>query len=263
MNCARVGMPLPPSIRTLRTQATPYVNANDPTWIMTGAFIEAMDLWGAVDPYDKNPRLMAKEAEDYLTQAVSIDSDLKTRFKCLENSLEWRVKVITDPTASAESVYHGVYHEYGSLFIAKAWNGMRACRILTCIIIMTILRRDGLLATGKYDDLLQRARDTPPLMRDGILASAPQLLGYVQNSKLSPPNSVDSNTPVILGAYLYSHLWCLYLAGLLPGNPPEIRSWVANRLRAIRSLTGCTLAEYIANMLESGTESGLGHLFLS
>src|SRR3569833_42281 len=255
----RTSVPVPPRLRLLRARAAKYVDAADPSWVMSDNFVEVMDLYKRVSP----DHLVSTLAEDvwvlcFLLVFVN-DRRLETTFDFSNLGRDWRYKTITDPVAKPELVYQGTYHVYYDLFVAKIWNSMRCCRIIANLLILAILCRDAQVASdddfasGPYADVSQQATASLLKLRDEILASVPQMMGLVDKSTLSlggdgEEDSTGARGPPVLGGYWL--LWFLYLAGTLPVNSPNVRAWVIGALRAVRVRSGVQKAEYLAVQLE-------------
>lgn len=93
---------------------------------------------------------------------------------------------------------------------------MRACRIILSHAIHCLLVREALTWArneledgGAYESLLQRVSDTTLEMRDAIIASAPQTLGFVQQDDRACHTGTTRLVPAS-GAYCI--LWHLFLA---------------------------------------------------
>ncbi|KAI9739879.1 MAG: hypothetical protein M1818_004935 [Claussenomyces sp. TS43310] len=245
--CSRYGNPVPPRLRFLRVELERNVIHKTPSWILCSAHIEVMNLVHRVDPDQETP-FLPDEWEKLLSHAVELDRRLENLIT--ELPVHWRFKTVNDPGADPRIVYHSTYHVYYNTWVAKVWDGMRACRIMLDQAIYSLLLREGLTWApselspdgGTYTALLQRVSDTMMEMRDGILASVPQMLGFVHHEASMGTSYLDCSStsmprPVTAsGAYFL--LWYLHLAGSLPLNTLETCAWVVDRLRAIRSATG-------------------------
>lgn len=281
--CSRYGHPVPPRIRFLRVEmerrsgggigaagiGASTCNYRGPSWTLGTAHIEVMDLYHRVNPEAQETAFLQDEWETLLSQAAALDRRLESLVADLPVS--WRFKTVNDPGANADIVYRGTYHVYYNTWVAKVWDGIRACRIILNQAIYCLLLREALTwaphelvsndddnkddskGGGAYVGMLQRISTTTTEMRDGILASVPQMLGFVDvhqdeaqlgTFKLSPHHPVPAS-----GAYFV--LWYLFLAGSLPINAAETRAWVVGRLRAIRAATGIQKAGYLADVLEN------------
>ncbi|RDW57460.1 hypothetical protein BP6252_13798 [Coleophoma cylindrospora] len=258
--CSRYGQPVPPRLRLLRVELERNFVRKGPPWILSTAHIEVMDLYNRVDPDQKTPFLPG-EWEKLLSHAAELDQRLENLVA--ELPAHWRFMTVSDPSANQHIVYNNVYHVYYNTWVAKVWNGLRACRIILNQVIYCLLLREGLAWApyelspegGVYTALLQRILETTTEMRDGILASVPQMLGFVRHDAAMGTSYLDcgrAGMPYFVpasGAYFL--LWYLFLAGSLPINSPETRAWVVDRLRAIRSAAGIQKAGYFADILET------------
>lgn len=258
--CSCYGLPVPPRLRLLRVEMERKVACKGPSWALSTLHIEVMDLFHRVDPEEETPSL-PNEWESLLSQAVELDRRIENL--AAELPIHWRFKTVCDPGANSQVVYHGTYHIYYNTWVGKVWDGMRACRIILNQVIYCLLLREGLAWApdeltpdkGAYAGMVQRVADTTTEMRDGILASVPQMLGYVQHEAAMGTSYLDCSTGgvphLVPASGAYFLLWYLYLAGSLPINTEDTRAWVVDRLRAIRSATGIQKAGYLADTLEN------------
>ncbi|EKV18765.1 hypothetical protein PDIG_07380 [Penicillium digitatum PHI26] len=257
--CSRYNQPVPPRLRYLRAEMERNFNSKSPSWILSTIHIEVMNLYIQVQPEHETP-FLAGEWETLLSHAAELSQRLENLVADLPVS--WRFKTVSDPMANPRLVFHGKYHIYYNVWIAKIWDGMRACRIILNQVVHCLLLREGLAWAphdishgGVYTSLLQRTLHTTTEMRDDILASVPQMLGFIQHEATTGASYMDCSTSGIpsrlvpaSGAYFI--VWYLYLAGSLPSNTPETRDWIVDRLRAIRSKTGIQKAAFLADMIE-------------
>lgn len=258
--CSRHGQAVPPRIRLLRAEAAPLIPHDDPAWTLSSVHVEAMGLYERVSP-ELTAAFLPDQWEQLLWHTVELDRRLEGLFGRLP--ARWYFSTVADPGEDPRVVYGGggVYHVYDDTWVAKVWNGMRACRILLHQVIYCLLVREGptwaadMLAGGVYAGLLTRAVATTTAMRDDILASVPQMLGFVRRGPPATAPHLDGGRDGVLptgvpalGAYFL--LWPLFLAGSLPMNTPETRDWVVDRLRTIRAATGIQKAEYLADGIQ-------------
>ncbi|KGO74911.1 Protein of unknown function DUF3468 [Penicillium italicum] len=257
--CSRYDQPVPPRLRYLRVEMERNINGKSPSWKLSTAHIEVMNLYSQVQPEQETP-FLAGEWETLLSHAAELSQRLENLFA--ELPVSWRFKTVSDPMANPRLVFRGKYHIYYNTWIAKVWDGMRACRIILNQVIYCLLLREGLAWAphefsdgGSYTSLLQRTSDATTEMRDDILASVPQMLGFIQHEAATGASYMDcgSNADpsrLVPASGAYFVVWYLYLAGSLPINTPETREWIVDRLRAIRSTTGIQKAAYLADMIE-------------
>ena len=261
--CWQYDHPVPPRLRFLRGEVEHNKDGKSPSWILGTVHMEGIDLYNEVRP-DQGTAFLAGTWKDLLSRAVKLDQLLENLFAQLPES--WHFETVTDNTADPSIVFQGKYHIYYNTWIAKMWNGMRACRILLNEVIRCLLLREGLMwaprefSDGGFYVKFQRASDVMTVMRDDILASVPQMLGFIQHEATTGLSYVircsSTSTHFVPASGAYFIIWYLYLAGSLLLNAPETREWIVNRLHSIRSMTGIQKAAYLAKLIEKDT----GHL---
>lgn len=215
-NCLRIGIPMPSSLRMLRTEASKAFSVSDPYWIASSAMVELLDLYHQISPggytfinhnpttpipsslaasaqsgaagnqsKKSQPNLSIEDLERYLSQALDIDYRLESRFA--ECSPEWCYTVMPNPMPlnSDSGRFHGdVHHIYHDVYIANVWNRMRTCRILANHAIGYLLLRGANLDpnwffSNNYVDRLQNVSKTMAYIRSDLIAAVPQLMGFV------------------------------------------------------------------------------------
>ncbi|TQV96193.1 hypothetical protein V2A60_003369 [Cordyceps javanica] len=326
-NCLRVGIPMPSSLRMLRTEASKAFSVSDPYWIAASAMVELLDLYhqispggysyinhnpGAIIPTNSSssspptssnsssnkkaaPNLSIEDLERYLSQALDIDYRLESRFA--ECPPEWCYAVMPNsPPATLDTTrFHGeVHHLYHDVHIANVWNRMRTCRILANHAIGYLLLRGANIDpnwffSNNYVDRLQGVSKTMALIRADLLASVPQLMGYVTSpaqqqvqheqqmyrpkgmtpvatsdsgidvgDATSPPYSptsiFGSSDPVSgytgSAAGCYFATWVLLTVGCMHSLTDETRAWTVNQLKRISTQAGFTQADDFAKFIE-------------
>ncbi|KAJ3496759.1 hypothetical protein NLG97_g2418 [Lecanicillium saksenae] len=215
-NCLRIGIPMPSSLRMLKTEASKAFSVSDPYWIAASSMVELLDLYHQISPggytfinHDPNapipnapssapassansssnkkapPNLSIEDLERYLSQALDIDYRLESRFA--ECGPEWCYAVMQNPPPASldTSRFHGdVHHLYHDVYVANVWNRMRTCRILANHAIGYLLLRGANINpnwffSNNYVDRLQGVSKTMASIRADLLAAVPQLMGYV------------------------------------------------------------------------------------
>ncbi|KAM3525920.1 hypothetical protein NHJ13051_003720 [Beauveria bassiana] len=213
-NCLRIGVPMPSSLRMLRTEASKAFSVSDPYWIGASAMVELLDLYHQISPggytyinhnpntpvpnnsssmpalssnspKNATPNLTIEELERFLSQALDIDYRLESSFA--ECPPEWCYAVMPNPPAPTLDTtrFHGeVHHLYHDVYIANVWNRMRTCRILANHAIGYLLLRGANIDpnwffSNNYVDRLQGVSKTMAHIRADLLAAVPQLMGYV------------------------------------------------------------------------------------
>ncbi|KAH8900153.1 hypothetical protein GQ53DRAFT_210883 [Thozetella sp. PMI_491] len=255
------GQLLPPLLTAMNTVSVSSVPQDDPTWAASRYMVELVAIHQRVQPCDvKRPFSPAIDLPD-LERAAEIDHQLEHAFSFMEIPDSWRYVTMRSRRLNPQVVYDGIFHVYHDSYIAKVWNCMRTCRLLAqCIIGALLCRCFGgtdkpwpLVLAGRVtledsegSEKLKAVASTILRLRDEILASVPQMMGYIFHPKdtglLNQPNGNAS------GCYFV--MWFLYMAGCIMMNTPHTTEWVIQRLRAIRALTGISKAEHLAQLLE-------------
>ncbi|ATY64652.1 hypothetical protein A9K55_004086 [Cordyceps militaris] len=209
-NCLRVGIPMPSSLRMLRTEASKAFSVSDPYWVATSAMVELLDLYHQISPggysyINHNPNgsapnsstsstssnqkpalnLSIEDLERHLSHALDIDYRLESSFA--ECPPEWCYAIMANPlpTTLDTTRFHGeVHHLYHDVYIANVWNRMRTCRILANHAIGYLLLRGANIDpnwffSNNYVDRLQGVSKTMAHLRTDLIAAVPQLMGYV------------------------------------------------------------------------------------
>ncbi|KAK5991581.1 hypothetical protein PT974_09866 [Cladobotryum mycophilum] len=258
-NCSRIGRSIPSCVRLLCIEATRCIPANTPTWVLSTAQIEVMDLYHKID-LERTEPFLKKDWESLLLRAVEVDRDLEKAFTNISSA--WKYKSVSDPQASPAVAYEEKFHIYHDVWINKKWNSMRSCRIMLNGAIRCLIRREAmtwaaheLTDGGVYIDLMGTALETIKRMRDDILASVPQMLGFVYHNPATGTSLIDCSSDkspplghhaAALGAHFL--MWPLYLIGTLSITTTETRAWIVNRLRTMRAMAGIRKAEYLAGL---------------
>lgn len=266
-SCSRLSRPIPPQIRLLRLRAAPFIPSDNIAWALSSNHIEVLDVLHDVNLERTEPHLQSSW-DRLLLRACEIDGRLELLFERLTR--DWQYKTVQDPNADPSLVYQTKFHIYYDIWIAKIWVGMRSCRIFLNLIIARLLQREcskwaplELEEGGAYADLPQKMIGAIRQMRDDILASVPQMLGYVHHDTSTsaffyPRNDGAHSSSMtqcsVLGAYFL--LWHLYLAGAFSINTNKTRCWIIECLRNISNTTGMQTAQHLANDL-SREEPGL------
>jgi hypothetical protein len=284
VSCIQRELPLPDHILELRQEAAKYIDTTDLAWqvqencIKFAAFRARVKDDGLQDP------------GEMLSSALEIDARFVAIFSDPPES--WRYQVI-HTAADKDTIFNGYYHIYEDYWIAQIWNAMRTCRILLCEIIRNELLSGFTASPPRYltqecSSQFQAASDALSILRDEILASVPQHVGYLERAKefatppvspsrpsgyaqttLAHPSSqintytpgyvptrgdfepgLPENLPVLRGSAGYFLLWPLYLVGAMDISTGRIQVWVANCLRSIGRCMGIQQAITLAGFLE-------------
>lgn len=310
VNCLRVGCPMPAALRMLRIEAAKAISVSDPYWITSSAMVELLDLYQHLSPggytYIANnppptsgaagskPPMPVQDLERYLSQAMEIDHRLESSFA--EVSPEWHYNLIpVSPSSDPTRVLGSVQHVYPDMGIAGVWNNMRTCRILANHAISHLLLRgansdSNWFFSNNYAERLQQVTKNMQSLREGLIASVPQLMGQItpssqpmrpssaqtqQRSKGSASVASDSGIDIgdgsspsspyfpasaFFGEQIsysgsaiggYFACWVLLMVGCMHSLTDETRAWTVAHLRQVSSQHGLTQADNFAMAIET------------
>lgn len=214
----------------------------------------------------KGASMSIEYLERYLSQALEIDYRLESTFSNCPT--EWQFTTQSnsssntyDPTRIQRDVHH-IYHD---VWIADVWNSMRTCRILANHAISHLLLRgantdSNWFFANNYAERLHQATQTIVRMRDEMLASVPQLMGYAtsptqelqlqqQQQQKQPPERAKNIAGSAVGGYFAC--WVLLTVGCMHNLGHETRAYTAAQLRRISCEAGLAQAEDFANFVQS------------
>ncbi|KAJ5992501.1 hypothetical protein N7451_008225 [Penicillium sp. IBT 35674x] len=211
--------------------------------------------------------------ERYLSQALEIDYRLESTFSKCPSEWQFTVKSNSssnsyDPTRTQRDVNH-IYHD---IWIASVWNSMRICRILANHAISHLLLRgantdSNWFFSNNYADRLHQATQTIVRLRDEMLASVPQLMGYAtspaqelqlhQQKQQQLPQQLQAlqherskdNAGSAVGGYFAC--WALLTVGCMHNLSHETRAWTAAQLHRISCQAGLAQAGVFANLIQA------------
>lgn len=313
VNCLRVGCPMPGALRMLRIEAAKAISVSDPYWVASSAMVELLDLYQHISPggytYVANnfpppstsgaagpkPHMPVQDLERYLSQALEIDHRLQSTFS--EVAPEWQYTVMpTSPGAVAGArVLGDVQYIYPDIGVASVWNSMRTCRILANHAISHLLLRgantdSNWFFSNSYAERLQQVTKNMQSLRDDLISTVPQLMGYVSapsqpqhqgsahqvRNKGSTPVASDSGidiadnssasspsyfpASVFFGEQVtysgsaiggYLSCWVLLMIGCMHSLTDETRAWTVAQLRHVSTQHGLTQAEHFATAIET------------
>ncbi|RDW88756.1 hypothetical protein BP6252_00788 [Coleophoma cylindrospora] len=274
MSCIQREIPLPNDFIDLRKEAAKYTDTTEPQWQSVNSIIEFAFFRAAV----RAGRF--SNLKEIIDTAINMDTILARKFAWESLPPSWHYEtVFTDELP--EVVHNGCYHIYFDHFLTQIWNNMRTIRILLHEMIRVKLLEGFATAPAmfmdvKYSSQLQRSTEILIKLRDDILRSVPQQLGYVTrrpfssgpddvesytaflNSETAPslkaptaPTSSSrfSTTPTARAIGGYFLLWPLYISGMTRATTAPQRAWIMARLRYIGQTMGIGQADAIAGFL--------------
>ncbi|KAI3297355.1 transcriptional regulator family: Fungal Specific TF [Penicillium roqueforti] len=233
--------------------AAPSNSSNSPSTASGSSPASTSMLSGPLE----GANISIEHLERYLSQVLEIDYRLESAFsKC---PCEWQ---FTDKSNSSSSNYdptgirRDANHIYHDVWIASIWNGMRICRILANHAISHLLLRGANIDSNwffanNYTDRLHQATQTIVRLRDEMLASVPQLMGYATSpaQELQQHTHSKNNAGSAVGGYYAC--WVLLTVGCMHNLSHETRAWTAAQLRRISCQAGLAQADDFANLVQS------------
>lgn len=279
ITCMQREVPLPEEIRWLRAEATKQLDGLMP---VSGLFT-ALDQFTAFRGKVKDGDLT--DAEEILREGVRIDGLLAEVFT--KAPREWTYETVytnEDP----EVIYNGRYDIYYDYWVAQVWNGVRACRLLLnerlrAKLLQGFASVPPLFVSEEYTALFQMTTRTILRMRDEILYTVPQHVGYVTRKPFTRPSgtvspvtaqdgssSTDSPSPPAaessmqtsifnwkrrgpppVAASGYFLMWPLFVSGLTRLSSQEMRNVTTDRLLYVAEVMGIHQAYALADYLDS------------
>lgn len=224
ISCVLRDIPMPPQLMKLRLEAFSLL-PSDPGL----QFAKIMDEFTTFRAAITNRTLTDNEA--IIAQASIFDSRIASIFaKPLSGWLYETVHTDADP----EIIWNGAYDIYYDQWVAQMWNWMRACRIMINEIIRSRLLQGfesipPRFTTPEYTSKFQHSTEVLINMRDDVLRSIPQHIGYVTRKPftypISPPYTSSPGT--IFGDVFSDVSFNEFLNGIpspqTPSSPPRMQ----------------------------------------
>ncbi|RFU24838.1 hypothetical protein B7463_g11496, partial [Scytalidium lignicola] len=273
--CMQREVALPEDLAKLRTDAIKQLNGSVPATPL----LTAVDQFTAFRAAIKSGTLSSPE--DILREGLSVDGMFASVFSNVER--EWLYETVYT-NADPEIIYNGRYDIYHDYWVSQLWNAVRGCRLLLNEKLRAQLL-DGfasvppLFISEEYTALFQITTQTILQMRDEILYSVPQHIGYVTRKPFSRPSGSVSTIPTknstvssppdsssppsilnwkprngpVTAAAAYFLQWPLFVSGLTRITTPEVRAITIERLRYLAEVMGMqqshALADYLTDMI--------------
>ncbi|GLB11225.1 hypothetical protein AtubIFM57258_007647 [Aspergillus tubingensis] len=213
----------------------------------------------------KGANISIEHLERYLSQALEIDYRLESTFSKCPSDWQFTAQPNSSNNYDPNRIQRGgVTHIYHDVCIADVWNSMRICRILANHAISHLLLKgantdSNWFFTNNYAERLHQATQTIVRMRDEMLASVPQLMGYatspsqelqLHQQQKQQPHERSKNIPgLAVGGYFAC--WVLLTVGCMHNLGHETRAWTATQLRRISCEAGLAQADDFANFVQS------------
>ncbi|KAF7853332.1 uncharacterized protein EAF02_011986 [Botrytis sinoallii] len=222
-------IPMPQEIMALRATVYKQLDLRDPAFRM----LAILDKF----TYFRSDLRTGKlgDSEQIIAAALALDKELQQIFANVP--LGWEVETVqAGENEAPEIVFKGSYEIYYDYWIAQIWNSMRNSRIMLNEVIRQHILEGFDAIPLRFTSLSYMAQyhlstDTLIHMRDGILRSVPQCLGYVSRKPStwtsspghstppsrtpSPLNNLPPSTPNTISNLLST----LYQDAFVPGTP--------------------------------------------
>ncbi len=261
VGCLHQEVPMPRQLLELRKEAFLRVG-DEPVWRYLRAADEFTVFRGAI-----RARTLT-DPENIIAGALSIDRKMAETFSNIPH--DWIPETI-HTKIDQYIVFGRSYDIYYDHCIAQTWNGMRTARIMLNETIRFQLTRLDESWPG-YRAQFEESAHICIAMRDAILRSVPQHLGYVSRKPFqaslpsssapsisSDPLILNTSHPSLGGWFL---IWPLYIAGTTRVASPEMRTYAASILEYVGETIGIkqgtNLATFIREHSVGNDEAGAG-----
>ncbi|KAF7915516.1 uncharacterized protein EAE98_011119 [Botrytis deweyae] len=222
-------IPMPQEIMALRAAVYKQLDLRDPAFRM----LAILDKF----TYFRSDLRTGKlgDSEQIIAAALALDEELQQIFANVPPG--WEVETVqAGENEAPEIVFKGSYDIYYDYWIAQIWNSMRNSRVMLNEVIRQHILEGFDAIPPRFTSLsymaqYQLSTDTLIHMRDGILRSVPQCLGYVSRKPStwtsspghptppsrtpSPLNNLPPSTPNTINNLLST----LYQEAFVPGTP--------------------------------------------
>ncbi|PQE05572.1 hypothetical protein CJF30_00007731 [Rutstroemia sp. NJR-2017a BBW] len=280
-------IPMPPEIVALRAQVQKRLDPTDPAFRLL-AIIDKFAKFRA----DLRTQVFGDSAS-IIQHALALDQEVVEAFYNVPPGWEYETVEI-DKNIAPHIVYDGKYDIYYDYWVAQLWNSSRNCRLLLNEVIRQHILEGfksvpPLFTDSLYTAQYQLSTDTLVELRNEILRSIPQSLGYVTRKPSSwkrspssssrtpsPPSFSDpfadlypdldpslhpatytapslSSTPnpshPAIGAYFL--VWPLYIAGVTRVTSSSERIFITENLRRLHTDYGIAQGAALAHFIET------------
>ncbi|KAM3084481.1 hypothetical protein ACMFMG_001412 [Clarireedia jacksonii] len=280
-------IPMPPEIVALRAQVQKRLDTADPGFRLL-AILDKFAKFRA----DLRAHVLGDSAS-IIQHALALEQEIVEVFSNVPPGWEYETVEI-DKNIAPHIVFDGKYDIYYDYWIAQLWNSSRTCRILLNEVVRQHILEGfksvpPLFTDSLYTAQYQLSTDTLVELRNGILRSIPQSLGYVTRKPSSwtrspspssrtpsPPLFTDpfanlfpdldpllhpttyiapslSSTPnpshPAIGAYFL--VWPLYVAGVTRVTSSSERSFIIENLRRLYTEYGIAQGDALATFIET------------
>ena len=247
ISCVSAKTPVPPALIKLRSDLEPYLNKDDPKWLLSGLVVKYVNLKGAIEDG-------CLSSSNVIARATALDFEFLSLAKSMPST--WLYNTVYLKEAS-ERVLEQHWDMYPDHFIAQSWNVIRVMRIL----LNDIIRTHWFSQETGYSNGVSSACDTSVAMSHidsiakDICATAPPFMGYE-----SPARNIKAFTTT-QRLRCYTLLFPLYVAGLYSSSATQIKPWVIKQLRFMSDVIGIGNASLVVEILERSNKTCLWDVY--
>ena len=241
ISCVAAKSPVPPALIKLRSDLEPYLNKEDPKWLLSGLVVKYANLKGSIEDG-------CLSSSNVFARATALDFEFMSLARCIPSA--WLYNRISLEEAS-ERVLEQHWDRYPDHFTAQGWNVIRVMRIL----LHDIIRTYGLSKEAEHPTGVSSIRNASvttahiDVIAKDICASAPQFMGYGNPTRKSQAFTTAQRLQC------YTLLFPLYVAGLYSSSTTQVKSWVIKQLRFMSDVIGIQNASIVVKILERGNKT--------
>ena len=238
ISCVSAKSPVPPALIKLRSDLEPYLNKEDPKWLLSGLVVKYANLRGTIEDG-------CLSSSNVIARATALDFEFMSLAKCMPSTWLYNTTYLEE---ASERVLEQHWDTYPDHFIAQGWNVIRVMRILLNDIICTYwLSRE----TEHFNGVPSArnasvAKSHIDVISKDICATAPQFIGDESPTR---QNKAFTTTQRLR---CYTLLFPLYVAGLYSSSTTQIRPWIVKQLRFMSDVMGIQNANVVVEILERG-----------
>lgn len=237
ISCVAANTPVPSALISLRSDLEPFMNKDNPKWLVSGLVVKYANLKGAI----QNGCL---SGSDIIACAIELDCEFVSLARNMPSRGLYKTTYLEEASERVLEQYYDIYPDH---FAAQTWNVLRIMRILLNDIIRTycIESPTGSSKRVATFPMLNTAINNIDVLAKEICASAPQ---YTVFENTAPPSQSNSATQKLR---CYTLLFPLYVAGLYGSGNTKITPWIIKQLRFMSNDIGIRNASFVAETLES------------
>ena len=241
ISCVAAKSPVPPALIKLRSDLEPYLNKEDPKWLLSGLVVKYANLRGSIEDG-------CLSSSTVFARATALDFEFMSLARCIPSTWLYNRTYLKE---ASERVLEQHWDMYPDHFTAQGWNVIRVMRIL----LHDIIRTYGLAKEAEHPSGVSSTRNTSittahiDVIAKDICASAPQFMGYGNPTRKSQAFTTAQRLQC------YTLLFPLYVAGLYSSSSTQVKSWVIKQLRFMSDVIGIQNASIVVKILERGNKT--------